>query len=174
MKSLISNIFKLTILTLAIIGFMSIGGIDYLKTVFSHSGWFNKSQETLLEKANKIADFSNINKEEYEISKTANIMGYKAVVAEHNVSGQKFIVLDSDKETLLTKKDFENDNIDKKIEQINKKLKKQFIHLNNIKILRKSSMYVMNQKVPYGCLSKDAKGRNEIYPVNLLSRQNGS
>ena len=81
---LFKNLIKLAILTLAVIGFMSIGGMDLLKKTFSNFGWFNKSQETIMEKANKIADFSGINKEEFEISKTANIMGYKAVVAEHN------------------------------------------------------------------------------------------
>ena len=97
---LIKNIITLIILTLAVIGFMSIGGMDMLKKPFSNFGWFNKSQETLMDKANKIANFSNINQEEYEISKTANVMGYKAVVAEHNASGQKFIVIDSGKEPL--------------------------------------------------------------------------
>ena len=81
---LLKNIITLVVLTLAVIGFMSIGGMDFVKKVFSNVSWFNKSQETVMEKANKIANFSNINQEEYEISKTANIMGYKAVVAEHN------------------------------------------------------------------------------------------
>ena len=165
MKSLISNIFKLTILTLAIIGFMSIGGMDYLKTVFSNTNLFNKSQETLMEKANKIANFSNINKEEYEISKTANIMGYKAVVAEHNASGQKFVILDSGKEPLLTKQDFENGNVDIKIEQLNKKLKKQFIHLNNVKVLKKSNMFVMGQNVPYVKIEAEPKNMPAIKKI---------
>ncbi|MBQ7450387.1 hypothetical protein IJS77_03135 [bacterium] len=146
---LFKNLIKLTILTLAVIGFMSIGGMDLLKKTFSNLGWFNKSQETLMDKANKIADFSNINKEEFEISKTANIMGYKAVVAEHNASGQKFIVFNSGKEPLLTKKDIESDNIDEKIQNINKKIKKQFINFDNVKVVKKSSMQTMEQTVPY-------------------------
>lgn len=149
MKSFIGNTIKLIILVLAVIGFMSIGGVDFLKNVFSNWHGFGTSQETLMEKANKIADFSNINKEEYEISKTANIMGYKAVVAEHNASGQKFVVLDSDKEPLLTKEDFKTGAVDKKIENLHKKLEKQFIHLENVQITKKSSMQAMGQKVPY-------------------------
>ena len=146
---LIKNLFTLIILTLAVIGFMSIGGVDLVKKGFSHFGWFNKSQETLMDKANKIANFSDINKEEFEISKTANIMGYKAVVAEHNASGQKFIVIDSGKEPLLTKQDFETDNVDNKIQNLNKKLKKQFVHFDNVKVLKKSTMQTMGQTVPY-------------------------
>ena len=149
MKNFISNIVKIVILTLAVIGFMSIGGWDFLKDKLSNWQIFHKSQETLMEKANKIADFSNINQDEYEISKTANFMGYKAVIAEHNASGQKFVVLDSGKEPILTKSDLENGQIDNKIETLHKKLEKQFIHLNNVQIVKKSSMPVMNQSVPY-------------------------
>lgn len=165
MKSLISNVFKLVILTLAVIGFMSIGGMDYLKTIFANGGWFHKSQETLMEKANKIADFSNINQEEYEISKASNIMGYKAVVAEHNASGQKFVVIDSGKEPLITKEDFENGNIDEKIEQLNKKMKKQFIYFENVKILKKSNMYVMGQTAPYVKIEAEPKNMPAVKKV---------
>ena len=145
----IKNIIKITILVLAIIGFMSIGGMDLLKKTFSNIGWFNKSQETIMDKANKIANFSDINKEEFEISKTANVMGYKAVIAEHNEKKKKFIILDSGKEPLLTKQDIESDKIDEKIQKINKKIKKQFIHFDNVKVVKKSTMQTMGQTVPY-------------------------
>ena len=163
---LLKNIITLVILTLAVIGFMSIGGMDYVKKVFSNVSWFNKSQETVMEKANKIANFSNINQEEYEISKTANIMGYKAVVAEHNASKQKFIVIDSDKEPLLTKQDFDSGNIDNKIQTLNKKLKKQFVHFDNIKIIKKSAMQTMGQTVPY--VKLEAEPRN-MYGVKKVT-----
>ena len=163
---LLKNIITLVILTLAVIGFMSIGGMDFVKKVFSNVSWFNKSQETVMEKANKIANFSNINQEEYEISKTANIMGYKAVVAEHNASKQKFIVIDSDKEPLLTKQDFDSGNIDNKIQILNKKLKKQFVHFDNIKIIKKSTMQTMGQTVPY--VKLEAEPRN-MYGVKKVT-----
>ncbi len=163
---LLKNIITLVVLTLAVIGFMSIGGMDFVKKVFSNVSWFNKSQETVMEKANKIANFSNINQEEYEISKTANIMGYKAVVAEHNASKQKFIVIDSDKEPHLTKQDFDSGNIDNKIQTLNKKLKKQFVHFDNIKIIKKSTMQTMGQTVPY--VKLEAEPRN-MYGVKKVT-----
>ena len=166
LMKLLKNIITLVILTLAVIGFMSIGGMDFVKKVFSNVSWFNKSQETVMEKANKIANFSNINQEEYEISKTANIMGYKAVVAEHNASKQKFIVIDSDKEPLLTKQDFDSGNIDNKIQILNKKLKKQFVHFDNIKIIKKSTMQTMGQTVPY--VKLEAEPRN-MYGVKKVT-----
>ena len=166
LMKLLKNIITLVVLTLAVIGFMSIGGMDFVKKVFSNVSWFNKSQETVMEKANKIANFSNINQEEYEISKTANIMGYKAVVAEHNASKQKFIVIDSDKEPLLTKQDFDSGNIDNKIQTLNKKLKKQFVHFDNIKIIKKSTMQTMGQTVPY--VKLEAEPRN-MYGVKKVT-----
>ena len=162
---LIKNLVTLLIMTLAIIGFMSIGGMDFLKKTFAEFSLFNNSQETLMDKANKIANFSDINSEEYEISKTANVMGYKAVVAEHNASGQKFVIIDSENEPLLTKQDFESDNIDKKIESINKKLQKQFIHFNNIRVIKKSTMLTMGQKVPYVKLEAEPQNMYGIKKV---------
>ena len=149
MKGCLSNLIKLTIFTFAVIGFLSIGGGDFIKTHFKDFNLFKKSQETLLDKANKIADFNNINTEEYEISKAANFMGYKTVIAEHNASGQKFFIIDSSKDDLLTKKDFENNMVDEKIKSLTKKLEKQFIHLEDVKIIKKSSMYGLGQNIPY-------------------------
>ena len=149
MKGCFLNIIKLAVLTLAVIGFLAIGGGDFIKTHFKDFHLFKKSQETLIDKANKIADFSNINNEEYEISKTANFMGYKAVIAEHNASGQKFIVLDPGDEILISKSDFSDGNIDSKINDLTKKLEKQFIHLNDVTITKKSTMYGVGQTIPY-------------------------
>ena len=87
----LKNIIKLIILVLAVIGFTSLGGWDFLKEKLPLL--FEKpSQEALIEKSKSIADFSNIS-EEYEIDKTADIMGFKAVLAEHKASGQKLAVL---------------------------------------------------------------------------------
>ena len=165
MKSLIGTIIKLVVLVLAVIGFMSIGGMDFLKNTFSNFNWFRPSNETLMEKANKIADFSNINQEEYEISKAANVMGYKAVVAEHNASGQKFVVMDSNKEPLLTKEDFSTGKVDEKIQKLHKKLEKQFIHLENMQIKKRSSMTALNQTVPYVKIEAEPKNMPTVKKV---------
>ena len=149
MKGCLSNIIKLIIFTFAVIGFMAIGGGDFIKTHFKDFNMFKKSQETLMEKANKIADFNNINTEEYEISKTANFMGYKTVIAEHNASGQRFFIVDSGKENLISKADFEDDKIDEKINLLKKKLEKQHIRFEDVKITKKSTMYGMGQTIPY-------------------------
>ena len=59
LKKVINSI----ILALAIIGFFSIGGKDWVVNLWNnHMG---KSPQTMLEKAQKVGDFSQIN-EEYE------------------------------------------------------------------------------------------------------------
>ena len=162
----IKNLITLIVMTFAVIGFMSIGGVDFMKNLFTNFGRFNKSQETLMDKANKIADFSNINKEEYEVSKAVNYMGYKTVIAEHNASGQKFIVIDSSKDPLLTKQDFETGNVDNKIQTLNKMLKKQNIYLYSIKIIKKSAMQTMEQTVPYVKLEAEPKN---LYGIKKIT-----
>ena len=73
-------IIKVAIVVLAIIGFKSLGGWDWV--VKNWHPFEKPSQETLIEKSKDVADFSKI-PDEYEISKSANVLGYRAVLAEH-------------------------------------------------------------------------------------------
>lgn len=149
----LKNIIKLIILVLAVIGFTSLGGWDFLKEKLPLL--FEKpSQEALLEKSKSIADFSNIS-EEYEIDKTADIMGFKAVLAEHKASGQKLAVLNPGKKELLTKKDFNGDAIKKKLSDLNEKFSYQFIRLENLEIKSRGSFSAFGQTVPYARFEAD-------------------
>ena len=109
----LKKIIRLVVLVFAIVGFLSLGGSDFIKT---HWGdWFSPSQEKIKEKAKTIVDLSLIS-DEYEIDKTANFMGYKGVLAEHKSSGQKFAILQPKDPNILTKQDFATKAADKKIE----------------------------------------------------------
>ena len=139
-------IIKLVIIILAIIGFVSLGGWDWI-----NKNWhpFEKpSQEALIEKSKDVADFSKI-PDEYEIAKSANILGYRAVLAEHDATGQKLAVINQNKTLNLTKKDFKDGNLKKKIDNINEKLQYQYIHIENFKITKQGTMQTMGQTVPY-------------------------
>ena len=139
-------IIKLAIIILAIIGFVSLGGWDWIK-----KNWhpFEKpSQEVLIEKSKDVADFSKI-PDEYEIAKSANILGYRAVLAEHDATGQKLAVINQNKTLNLTQKDFKDGNLKKKIDNINEKLQYQYIHIENFKITKQGTMQTMGQTVPY-------------------------
>ena len=127
-------IIKVAIVVLAIIGFKTIGGWEWCVKTF-HIGE-KPTQESMIEKSKDVADFSKI-PEEYEISKSANILGYRAVIAEHNATGQKLAVVNENKGINLTKDDFKNGQLKKKIDNINEKLQFQQSRLFQT-ILKKS------------------------------------
>jgi len=139
-------IIKVVIVVFAIIGFKSVGGWDWCVKTF-HLGE-KPSQESMIEKSKDVADFSAI-PDEYELSKSANILGYRAVIAHHDSTGQKFAIVNEKKGISLTKDDFNNGNLKKKIDSINEKLSYQYIRVENFKILKQGTMKAMGQTVPY-------------------------
>lgn len=140
------NIIRAIILTLAVIGFLSLGGKELVTGLLKN--WINPSQSTMIEKAQKVGDFSNIN-EEFEIEKATGIMGYNAVVAEHKASGQKLIVVDSGTKTIITAKDLEADNVEEKVKNIIKKVKYQAISVEDIAITKKGQINSYGKSSPY-------------------------
>ena len=90
----LKNVTRAIFLTIIITGFVAIGGQRWLKDQFIN--FVNPSKDVVLERAQKVGDFSKINKE-FEIEKAAGVLGYNAVLAEHKASGQKMIVVDSGK-----------------------------------------------------------------------------
>ena len=84
---------------------------------------------------------------DYEITK--GYMGYKGVLAEHKASGQKLAVLNPSKSTLLTKKDFADGSIKKKLDGLNEKLAYQYIRLENFEITKQGKFHSMGQTIPY-------------------------
>ena len=99
MFRMIKIIFNAFLLVLAIIGFNAIGGQKYVEIAkYNVTKYLHERAE---ESAKKFGNFSNIH-EEFEIDNTVNLFGYRAVIAEHNVSGQKMCIVDSKKKPLLT------------------------------------------------------------------------
>lgn len=144
----LTNIIKIIIIALAIIGFKSLGGMDVFKGKFDFNFLEKPSQEKLQEKASKIADLSKID-DEFQIDRTANLLGYKAVIAEHTGSGQKMIIVDSGKKTPLTKKDFQSKEIDTKLKDLASKMQYQFIRVEDLEITQRGNINALNQQVPY-------------------------
>ena len=142
----LKNFINAIILTLAIIGFISIGGKDL---VVKYIGpYFKHSQESILEKGKKVGDFSGIN-EEFEIERAAGIMGYNAVVAEHKASGQKLVVVDSGDKQLLTAEDLTSDAAEQKIKTAISKFKNQSASVEDFKVTKKGTMQAFGKTAPY-------------------------
>lgn len=104
---------------------------------------YNKEKTT-----EQVGDFSNVN-QEFSIGTAVNVLGYKTVVAEHSISGQKMIIVDSGKKKLLTKDDIKDDGIKIKLEDLCKKFKYKSSTVENIEIIDKGYMDAYGQHVPY-------------------------
>lgn len=146
MFRLIKIIFNAFLLVLAIIGFNAIGGQKYVEAIKISVG--NFIQEHALESAKKIGNFSGLN-EEFQIDNAVNLIGYKAILAEHKASGQKMVIIDSGDKALLTESDIKSDKVDKKLKNLAEKFKYQAITVKDIKITGRGSMNVYGKQVPY-------------------------
>ena len=140
------KILQIIILSLALIGFISIGGKDWLVDMYMKH--MDSSKESVMERASKIGDFSKLS-EEYSIDKAASAFGYQGVLAEHEASGQKMIIVDTNKKPIITKDDFKNGTVDDKMQKFLKKIKYQSIQVDDFTITKQGTMKAYNQDVPY-------------------------
>lgn len=146
---------KVIVVIFAIIGFRAVGGWDFISSKWSEFSPFEKpSQEAMIEKSRDIADFSRI-PDEYEITRSANIFGFKAVIAEHDATGQKLAVVNENKTIHLSKKDFKDGSLQKKIDEATKKLSYQYVHVENLKITKTGKMRALEQTVPYAAFEAE-------------------
>ncbi len=146
MFRMIKIIFNAFLLVLAIIGFNAIGGQKYVEMAKHHITTF--IQERAEESAKKFGNFSNLH-EEFEIDSTVNLFGYRAVIAEHNVSGQKMCIVDSKKKPLLTQSDIKSPNLEKQLQELADKFKYQAVSFHEIKVTSRGTMNIYGQNVPY-------------------------
>ncbi len=142
----LKNILRAVILTLAVVGFLSLGGQEFVTKYISQI--FNPSPETILDRAQKVGDFSGLN-EEFELEKATGMFGYNGVVAEHKASGQKFIVVDTASKPLFTQNDIQSDNLEEKIFDALSKFKIQAISIDELEITKHGEMSSYGKTVPY-------------------------
>ena len=141
----LKNITRSIFLTLLIVGFLAFGGQEWIKNSFNN--FFNPTKDTLLEKAQKVGDFSKIDKE-FEIEKAAGLFGYNAVIAEHKASGQKMFVVDCAKKSILTRQDIEAPDAEDRIKKAISKIKYQSA-LEDFHLTDKGRMYSYGSEIPY-------------------------
>ena len=134
--------FNMIILAFAVIGFVSVGGPEW---VSQNVGNLMENHKKFEQKS-ELGDFSKLDSE-FEIDKSMNFFGYKGVLAEHNASGQKFIILDT-KEALLSENDIKSDGLEDKIMSLVKKQKRNSVTPNEFKITSRSSIKAYGKTVP--------------------------
>ena len=142
----LKNIFKAIILVLAVIGFISIGGKDYF--IKTWNDFINPPQDVMLERAKKVADFSQVG-DEFEIDKAASALGYNGVLAEHKASGQKMVVVDAGVKPLLTPEDFKDGKVEEKLQTLTEKFKYSVVNVKDLKILKQGKIRTFDKNAPY-------------------------
>lgn len=146
MFKMIKTIFNIVLIVLAIIGFNAIGGQKYVEIIKTHIT--NFIQVRVEENAKKFGNFSKLH-EEFEIDNTVNLFGYSAVIAEHNVSGQKMCIIDSKTKPIITKEDINSSDLENKLQKLADKFKYQAVSFHEIKIVSRGNMKAYGQNVPY-------------------------
>lgn len=142
----LKNVTRAVFLTVIIVGFVAMGGKDWIQKQFMN--FINPSKDVVLERAQKIGDFSKINKE-FEIEKAAGILGYNAVLAEHKASGQKMVVVDSGKKKVLTTDDIKASDAEERIKAAISKIKYQSAAIEEFRVTERGTMKSYGQEVPY-------------------------
>lgn len=162
MFRLIKIVFNSFLLVLALIGFNAIGGQKYIEAAVSGISGF--IQQHAANQAKSIADFSSLH-EEFQIDNTVNILGYKAVLAEHKISGQRMCIIDSGNKPILTQEDIKGPNTEVKLQESVSKLKYQAISFQDIKVLSKGTITAYGQVVPYAKF----EAKSNRFPVSDLT-----
>ncbi|MBR1942418.1 hypothetical protein IJ843_01630 [bacterium] len=142
----LKKILQIIVLALALIGFISIGGKDFI--IAQYEKYMGNSKEAVMERASKVGDFSNIS-EEYTIDKAASAFGYQGVLAEHDASGQKLIIVNTGKKPIVTSQDFKDGTVDEKLQDFIRKFKYQSLQVDDFTITKQGTMNAYNQEVPY-------------------------
>ena len=134
----LKSILKVGILVLALISFKTIGGFEWVHDMWVKYHSDHVSQEEL-EKAKNVADISKAGND-YHFVKNTSAMGYNIVISEHNATGQKLAIMKNDgrNKDFFTQDDIVNGNMEKKLNDISRKLKKQYISVSDIKILKEN------------------------------------
>lgn len=146
MFRLIKIVFNAFIIVLAFIGFNAIGGEKYIEPIKVAINNHIQTYKDSITK--KLGDFSGLD-EEFQIDKAVNFMGYNAMIAAHKASGQKMIIIDSGKKTLLTEEDIQSDEVEKKLKTLSEKFRYQGASVKEIKVTQRGKLDIYGKNVPY-------------------------
>lgn len=142
----LKNVTRSIFLTVVAVGFVAFGGQKWISDGINN--FLHPTHDVILERAQKVGDFSKIDKE-FEIEKAAGIMGYNAVVAEHKASGQKMVVVDTAKKKILTPQDIKANDVEDRLKKAISKVKYQSAAIEEFHVTEKGMMTTYGQEVPY-------------------------
>ena len=148
MKGCLSFIIKTVIAVLVFFGLLHLGVIDFIKDKIQEYRTETSSQEKMIDKTKDVVDLSEI-EDEYTIDKNLKILKNRMIIAEHNASGQKMIMIEPKEGDILTKDDIKSDDIQTKIDSIVNKYKYKVVKFDKIEVVKKGSLEGLGQSIPY-------------------------
>lgn len=146
MKGCLSLIIKTVIAVLVFFGLKYLGVIDFIQTKIDEHR--NVSQEQITEKTRDVVDLSDID-DEYTIDKNLKIFKNRIILAQHNSTGQKMLMLEPKNGAMLTKDDITSDNIQDRIDKIITKYENKAIKFSNVKVVKQDNFSGIGQTIPY-------------------------
>lgn len=148
MKGCLSFIIKTVIAVLVFFGLLHLGVIDFIKDKIQEYRTETSSQEKMIDKTKDVVDLSEI-EEEYTIDKNLKILKNRMIIAEHNASGQKMIMIEPKDGDILTKDDIKSDDIQTKLDSIVNKYKYKVVKFDKIEVVKHGSLEGLGQAIPY-------------------------
>lgn len=148
MKGCLSFIIKTIIAILVFFGLLHLGVIDFIKEKVEEYQNDSTKQEKMVNKTKDVVDLSEI-EEEYSIDKNLNLLGNRMIVAEHNATAQKMIMIEPKNENILTKDDIKSENIQEKINTLVDKYKYKLVKFDKIEVKKSGELNGLNQTIPY-------------------------
>lgn len=148
MKGCLSFIIKTVIAVLVFFGLLHLGVIDFIKDKIQEYKTETSSQEKMIDKTKDVVDLSEI-EDEYTIDKNLKILQNRMIIAEHNASGQKMIMIEPKDGDILTKDDIKSDDIQTKIDSIVNKYKYKVVKFDKIEVVKHGSLDGFGQTAPY-------------------------
>lgn len=146
MKGCLKLIINSIILILVFFGLVHLGVIDYIKNKIIERNTI--SQEKIAEETKDIADLSGID-DEYSLATNFKILKNRMIVAEHNATSQKMIIIEPKDGTILSKEDIKDDKVQEKIENSLQKYKYKPIKFNKIEVTKHGQFNGIGQEIPY-------------------------
>ncbi|MCD8378182.1 MAG: hypothetical protein LUB59_05285 [Candidatus Gastranaerophilales bacterium] len=140
------NVFNAIVIVLACVGITTLWQQHAFDKITENITDMFSTDKTKIEA--EVGDFSSVNPE-YNIGSAVKVMGYKTVVAQHSNSGQRMIIVDSGKKSLLSEEDIKGDGVKLKLEELSKKFKHNSTSIENMVITEKGYMNAYGQRVPY-------------------------
>lgn len=146
MKGCLGLIIKTAIAVLVFFGLLHLGAIDWIKEKIDE--YQNPSQEEMINKTQDIIDLSAID-DEYSIEKNLKILKNRMIIAEHNATGQKMIMIEPKNEDIFTKADIKSDKLQQKIDETANKFKYKLVKFDKIKVTKQGEFKGIGQTIPY-------------------------